>query len=866
MAWYKETSNKVLKEFGVAKESGLTKSQAEENLKTYGRNVLAARKKETIPSIFIRQFKSPLIYILILAAALVFSLGQITDGWVILSIVIFNAFIGTFQEGRARNSLEKLKDLTKHKALVLRNGEDILLLSEEVVPGDIIVLREGDRVCADARIIIAESLKLDEAILTGEAYPIAKSDEIIEKNDIPIGDQKNMLFSGTSVVSGYAKAVVVATGINSELGKISKGLLETGSIPLPLVKKITRLTHFIAASVFGIAFFIFILGLVKGIALKEIFAAVVGLSVSLIPEGLPVVVTIVLAKGVWRMAKAKAVVRQMAAVEAMGSADVLMVDKTGTITTGEMLIKELYMEDGLFHIGGSGYTPLGTIIGGAPESKEKLNKILSLTYLSLKADIVLDDGIWKPLGDPTEAAVAALCRKAGFSKAQLEEKYKTVVSKPFDSKKRYLEAQFKDKDQTWSVFVGAPEFLSQDLKIDHNLKGKYLNLTNDGLRVVGVAVYGPSKSQLYGYALLAIEEELRPNVAQSIKEAKSAGLKVAMLTGDFPKTALAIATEVGIYDPSDKFLTGKDIDGMSVEELEKQVEGVTVFARITPTHKLKIVNAFKRRGHIVAMTGDGVNDGPALQAANLGIGLGSGTQVAQDASDIVLMDSNFETIVRAIAEGRGIYLTLKKVILYLLSTSFGEALTIAGTILIGLPLPLVAAQIIWLNFVTDGFLDISLAQDPPEKKLMNLKYRDQGLVDKLMKERIVIMGISMFVATLPVFYIVAKSSTLGEARSVALLILSITQWYNALNVRSQDVSIFKTSILNNRFLIFALIIVFFLQFFAIQTQMGNKLLHTTPLTITHWLLAGVASLAIVFAEETRKYFARVTDRGLSPNS
>ncbi len=861
MNWYQMAPNTVLKEFKVQKEQGLTTVQVEESFRLHGPNILATKKKETIFDIFLRQFKSPLIYILILSAFLVFAIGQISDGFVILVVVVFNAFIGTFQEGRARNSLEKLKDLTKQKVIVKRAGVDTMILSDNVVPGDILVLREGDRVSADARIIKAESLKIDEAVLTGEAYPAAKYEELIDRNDLAVGDQKNMVFSGTSIVSGYAEAVVVATGMKSELGKISHGLLETASVPLPLVKKITKLTHFIAISVFAVATMIFILGLMVGIPLREIFTAVVGLSVSLIPEGLPVVVTIVLAKGVWRMAKAKAVVRQMAAVEAMGNADVLMVDKTGTITTGEMLIKELYLDDDLFHISGSGYLPEGDLSGGTSQARDKLNKILSLTYLSLKADVVFDEGVWKPIGDPTEAAVAVLCRKAGFSKTDLSNHYQTVSSTPFDSKKRYLEAQFRDKDQVWNVYMGAPEFLSRDLKIDHHLTEKYHHLTEKGLRVVGIAVYGPKDNKLYSYALLSIAEEVRPNVSESISAAKSSGFKVVMLTGDFPKTAKAIAQSVGIYTETDQILSGADIEELTEEELARQVENVTVFARITPTHKLRIVNAFKSRGHVVAMTGDGVNDGPALQAANLGIGLGSGTQVAQDASDIVLIDNNFETIIGAIAEGRGIYLTLKKVILYLLSTSFGEALTIGIAILIGLPLPLVAAQIIWLNLITDGFLDISLAQDPPEQGLLRVRQVGQGdLVDKLMKERIVLMGVSMFVATLPVFYFVSQTAPLSEARSLALLILSATQWLNALNVRSQNTSIFKTPILNNRFLIGALVLEFGLQFLAIQTGIGNKLLHTSPLTPAHWLLAGTASFAIVMSEEVRKFLSRLLAR------
>jgi Ca2+-transporting ATPase len=851
MNWYQKTTRLVLEEFGVEPQNGLTGSQAEENLKRFGPNILASERKITLAQIFIQQFKSPLIYILLFAAALILILGEKTDFLVIVSIVIINAVIGTFQEGRARNSLERLRDLTRRKALVRRDNKEIMVPSEEVVPGDILVLREGDKVVADGRIFSSSSLTIDESTLTGEAYPVAKSQMDIPADGLVVGDQRNMVFSGTSVSSGYGEVVVVATGLESELGKISKDLVETETVPLPLSQKINKLTHIIALAVFTIALTVFLLGVVRGIPALEIFTAVVGLSVSIIPEGLPVVVTIVLAGGVWRMARAKAVVRQMAAVEAMGNADVLLVDKTGTITTGEMIIREVHLEKKKFDISGNGYEPVGEI-----EKDPKLQKLLELSYLSLKADIISEENVWKPLGDPTEASIAVLCRKAGLSKNELAQKYQVVDVKPFDSTKRYLTATFKSGKDTWFVYIGAPEFLVNELKIDHNLRGDYQSLASRGMRVVGVAVYGPKRGELYAYALAAIVEEIRPNVADSIANAKKAGFKVAVMTGDYPETARAIARKVGIFGDGDEMLSGSDLEKMGEEELKNRIERTTVFARITPTHKLRIVNAYKLRGYTVAMTGDGVNDAPALQAANLGIGLGGGTQVAQDASDIVLMDNNFETIVAAINEGRNIYRTLKKVILYLFSTSLGEVFVISLSLLLGLPLPLVAVQIIWLNFVTDGFLDISLAQDPPESNYFTGKQAAGDLVDKSMIWRMASMGISMLVAALPVFYVLQSSHDLNLARSMALLILSVSQWFNVLNVRSERTSIFKLSLTNNKFLMGALVIVFVLQIIAIQTPWGNGFLHTTPLSLTFWLTAFFASSLIIWVEEGRKMLVR----------
>src|SRR3989338_5614923 len=701
----------------------------------------------------------------------------------------------TKTKSAAKNSLERLRNLTRHKTLVRRDGEEDLISSEYVVPGDILILKEGDRVTADARIISAEFLKVDESILTGEAYAVGKKSEVIREENLVLGDQKNMVFSGTSVVSGYCEAVVVTTGFDSELGKISKEVLESSDLPLPLAKKINRLTHLIAFAVFGVAFITLILGLLRGIEFIEIVSAVIGLAVSIVPEGLPIAVTIVLAGGIWRMAKEKAIIRQLAGVEALGNADALLVDKTGTITTGQMVIKQVNLDGKLIEVTGEGYEPKGKIKITNSKQKAKLEKLLGLCLLSLKANVVHTEHTgWKPSGDPTEAAIATLCLKAGLNREKLSKEYKTDFARPFDSKKRYIEAAFAKEGEKWHVLVGAPEFLSKKLKIDHDLEKDYHKFAQKGLRVVGLAVFGPKK-KLFGHALLTIEEETRKSVPSSVEEAKRAGFRVVMMTGDYAETAKAIAKKVGIYEEGDTVLTGEDVEKLAEVELEERIEKVSVFARITPEHKLKIVNAFKKKGHVCAMTGDGVNDAPALQAANLGIGLGSGTQVAKDSSDIVLVNNNFETIIEAIAEGRAIYFSLKRVILYLFATSLGEVAVLALAIIVGLPLPLVAVQIIWLNFVTDGFFVVALARDgQDEKGFMSINAVDtQNLVDKLMVQRTILMSLAMVLCAMPVFYYLQKTYPLDYARSVALLILAVSQWFNAFNVRSRSKSIFSVA-------------------------------------------------------------------------
>ena len=861
MSYYQKTAKEVVSEFSTSLEKGLSSSQAKDRLATFGFNEIAQRRTETILEIFLRQFKSPLIYILIFAAALVLILGGKIDALVILAVITFNSVIGTLQEGKARNSLARLKSLTKHKAVVRRDGEEILVSAEDLVGGDILLLHEGDQVVADARIVECEGLKVNESVLTGESQAVIKTSDVISRENLVVGDQKNMVFAGTSVVGGSSECVVVETGMNSQIGKISKELLETADVPLPLAKKVIKLTHFIAIATFAIASLTFLVGIARGIEFEEILGAVIGLAVSVVPEGLPVAVTIILAGGVWRMAKAHAIIRQMAAVEAMGNADCLLVDKTGTITTGKMNISKISFLNEMFNVKGKGYDPHGKIENlEKSEHKQKILKMLSLTRLSLNAEIVYEkDHGFVPRGDSTEAAIAVVCSRAGLDKEKLEKHYKVDFARPFDPKKRYIEGSFSEDAESWHIFVGAPEFLSKNLKIDHGLLTDYHDLASEGLRVIGVCLYGPKEKDLYGWMLLAIEEEIRPEVRNAVVEAKKAGFSVVMLTGDFPQTAAAIAKKVGIFEEGDTVISGEQLEKLSKEELAEKIEKVTVFARITPEHKLKIVDAFKAKGHICAMTGDGVNDAPALQAAHLGIGLGSGTQVAKDASDIVLVNDNFETIVRAIAEGRSIYLSLKKVILYLFSTSLGEVAVISGSILLGLPLPLVAVQIIWLNFVTDGFFVVALSQDTPRHKLVSKNdVNSENLIDGLMVKRMIVMAIAMFVATMPFFIYFLDRYSLSYSRSVVLIVLAATQWFNAFNVRSRTLSVFKRK-LDNKFLIAAFIAVLILQILVIETSFGNKIMHTENIKIEHWIMALLASTLIIWVEEARKMWGKVRE-------
>lgn len=849
-AYYQKSTKEVCEELSVDTQTGLTTPIFRERLNSFGLNILARAKSESIFDIFLRQFQSPLIYVLIVAASLVLALGDILDAIVIIAVIVINSIVGTIQEGKARSSLARLRNLTRHRALVRRNGEEILISAEEVVPGDILILKAGEKVCADARIIKSDNLKTSESFLTGEALPVEKVERAIRGENLVVGDQKNIVFAATSIIEGYGEAVVFATGASSELGKISRELVETADVPLPLLEKVTKLTHKIALGVFLIAIATLAIGVARGVTFLEILSSVIGMVVSLIPEGLPVAVTIVLARGVWRMAKSHAIIRKMAAVEAMGGADTLLVDKTGTITTGKMVITKILFADREIEVSGKGYSPEGEI----KASGNILNSIkntLSICYLSLKADVVFSEHEgWKVTGDPTEAAIAVLCRKLGLSLEKLSKSYKCMTLNPFDHAKRYIEGNFTRGKETWKVYVGAPEEVAAKIKMNQKFIGDFHRLAKDGFRVVGIAVFGPGKGELFATMLLAIEEEIRPEVAVSIRAAKESGFRVVMLTGDFPQTVRSIAQKVGIISEGEEIMSGKDIEELTPVELAQKIEKVHIFARIAPEHKFKIVRAYQALGRVCAMTGDGVNDASALQAADLGIAIGSGTSVAKDAADIILVDNNFNTIVRAIFEGRAIYLVLKKVILYLFSTSLGEVMVISGSILIGLPLPVVAVQIIWLNFVTDGFFVVALAQDKPEVRLFEKFRESRDLVDDFMIKRIILMGSVMFLSALPVFIAYLENHSLIYARTMALLILAMMQWFNALNVRSRRKSVFTKGV--DVYIMISFVIVFVLQILVIETSLGNQLLHTVNLTFSDWLLAIAVSTSIIWVEEARK--------------
>lgn len=885
-SWYKEELPAVFEALH-SNEDGLTAADAARRLKEDGPNALPEAKAPGLVVTFFRQFQSPLIYILLVASGIVFLMGEAVDAAIILSVLLFNAIVGTVQEGRAQNTLLALKKFVETTATVVRDGQEFIIPDREVVRGDVLLLQEGEKIPADARVTASSGLKVDEASLTGESEPVNKIPEVIEAEMLSTPEQRNMVFKGSNIVAGSGRAVVVGIGQNTVIGTIATEISAMDS-EIPLKASIRHLSRAIIMVVAVISVILFILGLWRGEEIVTIFTTVVSLAVSVIPEGLPIVITLVLATGVWRMSKRNVLVKKLQAVEALGQARVIAVDKTGTITKNELVIREVWTEGKSFKIGGVGYEPKGSIeFGGSVVDAANHPELLyagKMGVFSANARVSFSEAEerWRVAGDPTEAAMRVFGEKVGFFKDDLVRECPLVSEIPFDYRLKYHATTHNIEGKNFLTVEGAPEAvlaLCTHIRRDggrHPLTKKdreeleevLVQMSERGLRVVAGAMHEhipasltpESLRDLTFVSLFAMQDVLRPEVAEAMKRAASAGIKVVMITGDHRITARAIAQEAGIWKEGDEVLTATEIDAMSDLQLAEKLTTVSVFARVTPEHKMRIINAYKKRGEIVAMTGDGVNDAPPLVAADLGVAMGKiGTEVAKEAADIVLLDDNFGSIISAVEEGRSIYKTIKKVILYLFSTSLGEVLVITGALVLGYPLPVLAAQIIWLNFVTDGFLDVSLAMEPREEGLLSgtFKHPNKYIVDKLMVQRMIVMALPMMVGTLFMFQAYYETD-LTKAWTISLTTLAIFQWFNAWNCRSESKSIFQMNFFSNMYLIGATALVIFFQILAVYNPFLQSILRTVPLELSEWLIIALIATSIIAAEETRKYFYRKT--------
>ena len=896
--WHTKTVPDIL-DILHSREKGLTKEEVAERFQEFGSNKLSEGKVDGLFLIFLRQFQSPLIYVLFAAAGIVFVMGEIFDSLIIFMVLLLNAIVGTIQEGKTQNALLALKKYTETSATVLRDGKEMVIQDTEVVPGDIILLQEGERVPADARIIFSNTLKIDEASLTGESSAVTKIETVLSSEALLVSDQKNMIFKGTHVLRGSGTAVVVLTGMDTLIGKIAQKIAMIDT-EIPLKTNIRYLSRFILFVVAGITVFIIVLGVLSGKNLLEMFTVAVALSVSIIPEGLPIVMTLVLATGVRRMSKHHVLVKRLQAVEALGQTKVIAVDKTGTLTRNEMVVQCVYVDEKKYEVTGEGYEPKGDIL-----FDQKVIDPLNHTELlfsgriaayctNAKLSFVEESHAWKIAGDPTEAAMTVFSEKVGFQHGTTEQETQKIFELPFDYRRKYHATIRIVDGKNFLTVVGAPEnvlnlcnmiwhkdkiaSLTEEKK--RELEKEFLHLAANGLRVVAYAIHTDAERSVDAEAMpsltfvgfFGMHDALRVEVREAVQKVRAADMRVVMITGDHRLTAQAIAREADIWREGDFVLTGEDVDGMSDEVLVEKLAHTSVFARVTPEHKLRIIQAYRKRGETVAMTGDGVNDAPSLMAADLGVAMGKiGTEVAKEASDIVLLDDNFASIVSAAEEGRGIYKTIKKVLLYLFSTNTGEVFVIIGALLLDYPLPLLAIQIIWLNVITDSFLDVALAMEPKEKGLMRGKFErpKKWIVDGLMAKRIFSMSVPMAIGTLYLFHryvldaggaAAISDVNLTKAWTISLTTLAVFQWFNAWNCRSESESVFRMNPFSNNYLVGATTIVIILQCTALYVPFMQKILHTSSLSLSEWFTIIPVAGSIILVEEVRKFFYRKTLR------
>jgi Ca2+-transporting ATPase len=863
-------------------EAGLSSAEAAKRLAEVGPNVLAAEEKIKIFSIMLHQFKSPLIYVLLVAAVVTFFLHEYIDMFVILAVVILNGVIGFIQEVKAEQGIRSLKKMVQAKARTLRDGREKELPSSELVPGDVVYLAAGMRVPADLRLIHVIDLRVDESMLTGESLPSEKKTErLIEQNLTP-GDRKNITFMGTTVVYGRGRGVVVETGRHTVIGDIAEKVQEVPFGKAPLQKNLDNFAKFLSLTVGGISLSIFALGLYEGEKLSEMFIAAVAIAVSAIPEGLPVAVTIAMAIGVNRMARQNAIVRRLPSVETLGSTTIIGSDKTGTLTRNEMTVKLVF--DGLrtYEISGIGYEPEGSISHESQPvdmaSCSDLLRTLRIGLLCNEADLYQENGDYKIVGDPTEGALIVSALKGGLQVEDERTRYPQLGIVPFESERGFMATLHEVEGKKVIFAKGAPEKIilfamheGAEIEFGNKLAEVAANFAAQGLRVLGMAYkevdqattkisQADVESGLIFAGIQGMIDPPRQEVLEAVKDCKHSGIRTVMITGDHAITAGAVASQIGIGSGSEQVLEGRQIEVMTDEELYESVKTTSVYARVAPVHKLRIVQQLMSQGEVVAVTGDGVNDAPALKAAHIGVAMGrTGTDVAKEAADIVLSDDNFASIVAAVKEGRIVYDNIKKVTIFLVSCGFGELLTIIACMLAGLHLPYLPAQILWLNLVTNGFQDVALAFEPGEKDILKRKPRPPGerILSSLMIQRTLLMGSFMGFGTFIIYYLqISSGVSVESARSVALTTMVFFQFYQALNCRSETISVFKMNPLSNPFLLVSIVGAFFAHLAVLYVPALQYIFRTVPLSWDQWLIIVISSFTILLAVELDKFIRR----------
>jgi Ca2+-transporting ATPase len=957
MNWYQLEVNQIFEELETS-EYGLTETEAKKRLQKFGPNKLAEAEKISPLKILLHQFKSPLIYILLIAAVVTFFLQEYKDTGVIGAVLLLNAIIGFIQEYKAEKQVQALKKMVVAKARVLRDGKEVEIDGEEVVPGDIVLLASGGRVPADLRIMRTIELKADESMLTGESLPAEKKSEaILEENLIP-GDQRNMAFMGTVVVNGRASGVVVATGSRTVLGLIARDVQEIVVSKSPLQEKIDRFAQAIGIIVLVAASLLFLVGILVGESVTDMFMTAVAATVATVPEGLPIVVTIALAIGVSRLAQRNAIIRKLPAVETLGSTTVICTDKTGTLTKNEMTVKQVYDGQKLYEITGGGYEPEGEILEEGRSVKAEADRQLSLLFriglLCNESKVIEEGGVYKVDGDPTEGALIVAAMKAGLNLEEERGKYPQLFIIPFESDRGFMATLHRDENRNLLFVKGAPEKLL-DLCSEcwfeswKDVPRVADHFAREGLRVLGMAYKEIPSAQtditmkdlnagLVFAGLQGMIDPPRPEAVEAVAGCKQAGIRVVMITGDHAVTALAIAKQLGIAPeeeavedlaakpveslddeeilsltqevarvlavragltnlPSESLtgkhvqtmsnmeflglvkelfaalvkragpegavrnvLSGKELETMSDIALYHLVQKVSVYARVSPQHKLRITQQLIKHGEIVAMTGDGVNDAPALKSAHIGVAMGkTGTDVAKEASDMVIADDNFASLYRAVELGRVVFDNIRKVSFFLIPTGIAAIVTILATVMLSLPLPYLPAQLLWINIVTNGLQDMALAFEPGEKDVLKRPPRDPqaGIFNRLLVERTVLVALLISGGVIYEFiHALHQGVTLEKARTIAVTTMVFFQFFQAFNSRSEMQSLFRMNPLGNPFLFFGTITAFGAHLAAIYLPVMQWVFRMDPVTPMEWLRIGLVSVTVVILVEIDKFLRR----------
>lgn len=875
--WHTLRKNEVLDNLRTNEKNGLSEDEVKKRQEKFGKNKLQEKKKESLSVKFIKQFNDFMIIILILASIISAIVSKMqgendyVDSIIIIGIVVFNALMGVIQEAKAEKSIEALKQMTPQTAKVIRNGKKIEIYAEDLVKGDIIELEAGNYVPADCRILESHNLKIEESSLTGETEPCLKDADLICKKEIPLGDMKNSAFMASITVNGHGKAVVTEIGMNTKVGQIANMIIEDEAPETPLQKKLGDVGKILGIACLAICIIIFVMGLIKHIEPVEMFMTSVGLAVAAIPEGLPAIVTIMLSIGVTKMAKKNSIIRKLPAVETLGSSSVICSDKTGTLTQNKMRVVDVRSKNKKF--------------------------IVELATLCTDCEITVENGSRIVSGEPTEKAIVEECINIGSLKNNLELTMPRVNEVPFDSNRKMMTTIHKIGNKYRIITKGAPDVLLQkctkevlevnELQSQYNVRVQALGISRiqsdnrqmaqKALRVIAVAYKDldvlPSKidsstleNNLTFVGLIGMIDPPREGVKEAVKTCKKAGIKTVMITGDHLETAKAIAQDLGILGTKDKAITGQELDKMTQNQLEKNIKEYSVFARVTPEHKVRIVKAWQKNGAVVAMTGDGVNDSPALKNADIGIAMGkNGTDVAKNAADIILTDDNFVTIVEAVKQGRNIYDNIKKAIHFLIATNIGEIVTIFMGLVLGLKSPLLAIQLLWINLVTDSLPAIALGLEKPEKNIMERKpvNSKKGIFADGLWNKIIVEGIMIGVLTLVAFSIGNKYYSLEVGRTMAFLAIGFLELVHSFNIKNEK-SIFDAGIFENKYLLGSFILGIFIQAIVVVVPFLAGIFEVVPLDFTQWIITvGISLIPIPVMELQKMLDFKGRDKKLS---